>query len=80
MLDDTVCSSRKIRQLIASTSLQDMESLMELDTHADTTTTVLGKNCLIIQEFNQTVAMSFWDTSKGNIDCPTVRGVIAYDF
>ena len=50
---------------------------MELDTHANTT--VLGKNCLIIQDFNQTVAVSGWDTSTGTTNCLTAMRLDAYD-
>ena len=52
---------------------------MEFDTHADTM--VLSKNYLIIQDFNQTVAVSGWYTSKakGAIDCPTVTGVTSHN-
>ena len=69
--------SIKIGRVAASTSLQNMESWMELDTHADTT--VLGKSCLIIQDFNRTVSVSGWDASMGSTECPTVSGVVAYD-
>ena len=48
----------KIRRIIASTSLQNSESRMELDTHADTT--VIGRNCLLIQDFNKTVSVTGW--------------------
>jgi hypothetical protein len=69
--------SIKIGRVIASTSLQIKESTMELDTHADTT--VLGKSCLLIQDFDRTVSVSGWDATTGAKDCPTVTGVVAYD-
>ena len=69
--------SIKIGRIVASTSLQIKESTMELDTHADTT--VLGKSCLLIQDFDRTVSVSGWDTTTGARDCPTVTGVVAYD-
>ena len=69
--------SIKIGRIIASTSLQIKESTMELDTHADTT--VLGKSCLLIQDFNRKVSISGWDATTGAKDCPTVTGVVAYD-
>lgn len=69
--------SIKIGRIIASTSLQIKESTMELDTHADTT--VLGKSCLLIQDFDRTVSVSGWDATTGAKDCPTVTGVVAYD-
>jgi len=69
--------SIKIGRIISSTSLQIKESTMELDTHADTT--VLGKSCLLIQDFDRTVSVSGWDTTTGARDCPTVTGVVAYD-
>ena len=50
---------------------------MELDTHDDTT--VLGKSCLIIQDFNKTVSVLGWDASAGSTNCPTVSGVVPYN-
>ena len=50
---------------------------MELDTHANTS--VLGKHCLVVQDFNQPVDVLGWDSTLGNIECPTVTGVVAYD-
>lgn len=50
---------------------------MELDTHADTT--VLGRHCLVIQDFNRPVDVSGWDSALGTVECPTVTGVVAYD-
>ena len=68
--------SVKIGLIVALTSLQ-LESWMELDTHADTT--VLGKSCLVIHDFNKTVSVSGWDASVGSTECLTVSGVVAYD-
>ena len=50
---------------------------MELDTHADTT--VLGRDCLEVQDFNRPVNVSGWDSTLGTIECPTVTGLVAYD-
>ena len=50
---------------------------MELDTHANTS--VLGKHCLVVQDFNQPVNVLGWDSKLGTIKCPTVTGVVAYD-
>jgi hypothetical protein len=50
---------------------------MELDTHADTT--VLGKNCLLIQDFGKAVSVSGWNASAGSTECLIVSGVVAYD-
>jgi hypothetical protein len=50
---------------------------MELDTHADTT--VLGRSCLLIQDFNKNVSFLGWNASLGSTECPTVTGVVAYD-
>ena len=49
---------------------------MELDTHAGTT--VLGKNCLIIQDFGKAVSVLGWNASAGSTKCMTVSGVVAY--
>ena len=76
MLVATVWSI-KIGRIASSTSLQTSESRMELDTHADTT--VLGKNCLLIQDFGKSVSVSGWNASAGSTECPTVTGVVAYD-
>ena len=59
--------SIKIGKISASTSLQTIESRMELDTHADTT--VLGKSCLIIQDYNKAVSVLGWNASVGSTKC-----------
>ena len=69
--------SVKLGRIAASTTLQCEESWMELDTHADTT--VLGRGCLIIQDFNRVVSVSGWNAATGSTECPTVTGVVAYD-
>ena len=69
--------SVKIGRIADSTSLQNIELWMELDTHTDTT--VLGKSCLVIQDFNNTMAVLGWDASVGSTKCPTVSGVVAYN-
>ena len=45
--------------------------------HANTT--VLGRNCLLIQDFDKTVSVTGWDASAGATECRTVSGVVAYD-
>ena len=50
---------------------------MELDTHADTT--VLGRNCLLIHDFDKTVSVTGWNVSDGATKCRTVSGMVAYD-
>ncbi len=45
----------KLGRIDALTTLKNSESWMELDTHADTT--VLGKSCLLIQDFNKNVSV-----------------------
>ena len=50
---------------------------MELDTHANTT--VLGKNCLLIQDFGKAISVSGWYASAGSTECPIVSGVVVYD-
>ena len=69
--------SVNLGRITASTTLQCNESWMELDAHADTT--VLGKSCLLIQDFNKNVSVSGWNASVGSTKCPTVTGVVAYD-
>ena len=56
--------SVKLGRIAASTTLQNTESWMELDTHADTT--VLGKSCLLIQDFNKNVSVLGWNASFGS--------------
>ena len=72
-----VVRSIKIGRIVASTCLHNQESRMEFDTHADTT--VLGRHCLLIQDFNKTVSVTGWDASAGATECRTVSGVVAYD-
>ena len=45
--------------------------------HADRT--VLGRNCLLIQDFNKTVSLTGWNASAGATECWTVSGVVAYN-
>ena len=59
------------------TSLHNQEARMDLDMNANTT--VLGRHCLIIQDFNKTVSVTGWDASAGATECRTVYGVVAYD-
>ena len=68
MLVATV-QSIKIGPIAASTSLQTIESRMELDTHVDVDTTVLGKNFLIIQDYNKAVSVLGWNASVGSTKC-----------
>ena len=71
-------STYKIGQLVAlTTSSLGLESLMQLDTHADTT--VLGRHCLVVQDFNLPVGVPGWDSTLRTIECPTITGVVAYD-
>ena len=72
-----VVRSIKIGRIVASTSLHNQESRMELDTYANTT--VLGRHCLLILDFNKTVSVTGWDASAGATECRTVSGVVAYN-
>ena len=40
---------------------------------------MLGQNCLLIQDFDKTVAVTGWDSLAGATKCWTVSGVVAYD-
>jgi hypothetical protein len=50
---------------------------MELDTHTDTM--VLGRHCLVVQDFNRPVDVPGWDSTLETIKCLTVTGMVAYD-
>ena len=67
----------KLGRIAASTKIQNTESWMELDTHADTT--VLRKSCLLIQDFNKNVSVLGWNASVGSTEFSTVTGVVAYN-
>ena len=69
--------SIKIGQIIASTSLHCHESLMELDTHADNT--VIGRNCLIIHDFDKAMTVSGWNTLARTTEFWKISRVVAYD-
>ncbi len=69
--------SVKLGRISALTTLQNNESWMELDMHADTT--VLGNSCLLIQDFNKNVSVLGLNASAGSTKRPTVTGVVAYD-
>ena len=66
------------RRIVSAISPQiNNISTMEIDNHADTT--VLGRNCLPIQDYNRPVDVSGWDESQGSVECPTISGAVAYD-
>ena len=67
----------KVGRVQSATSLHINDYAMEIDNHADTT--VLGSNCLSIQNFGRSVDVAGWDASAGSIECPTIYGFIAYD-
>ena len=54
------------------------ESRTELDTHADTC--VVGKNCLIVNEYDRWVTVTGYDPKQGCVeDLKVVAAVLAYD-
>ena len=67
----------KIGRIVSATSPHTTASNMEIDNHADTT--VLGKNCLPVHDFERPVDVSGWDSSAGSVECPTISGAVAYD-
>ena len=50
---------------------------MECDSHADTS--VVGKECLIVHDFERPVKVSGYDPREGTKEYRTVTGVVAYD-
>ena len=75
----TKVSSRLAFQLSAAVrGLADGTSRTELDTHADTC--VVGKNCLIVHEYNRWVTVTGYDPKQGCVkDLKVVAAVLAYD-
>jgi hypothetical protein len=53
------------------------ETTLEFDSHADTC--VLGRNALIILDYNRSVSVVGYDESLGSKTYQTVSGVVAYD-
>jgi hypothetical protein len=53
------------------------ETTLELDSHADTC--VLGRDALVILDFNQPVSVVGYDESLGSKTYLTVSGAVAYD-
>ena len=64
-------------QIQAANSSFGGETRMECDSHADTS--VVGKNCLIIHDFERPVKVSGYDPKDGTKEYRTVTGVVAYD-
>jgi hypothetical protein len=62
---------------IAYTLESNYEATLELDSHADTC--VLGRDALIILDYNQPVSVVGYDESLGSKTYQTVSGVVAYD-
>ena len=75
----TKVSSRLAFQLSAAVrGLADGTSRTELDTHADTC--VVGRNCLIVHEYNRWVTVTGYDPKLGCVkDLKVVAAVLAYD-
>ena len=69
----------KIGRLDAAKSSQllDNGTTMEVDNHADTT--VLGKDALIVHDWDRPVNVSGYDPKTGSTECPTITGAVAYD-
>ncbi len=55
----------------------NLETTLELDSHADTC--VLGRDALIILDYNRPVSVVGYDESLGSKTYQTVGGVVAYD-
>jgi hypothetical protein len=55
----------------------NIETALELDSHADTC--VLGRDALIILDYNRPVSVVGYDESLGSKTYQTVSGVVAYD-
>ncbi len=53
------------------------ETTLELDLHADTC--VLGRDALILLDYNRPVIVKGYDPSRGTKTYATVSGVLAYD-
>ena len=64
-------------QIQAANSSFGGETRMECDSHADTS--VVGKNCLIVHDFERPVKVSGYDPKDGAKEYRTVTGVVAYD-
>ena len=76
----TKVSSRLAFQLSAAVrGLADISSRTELNTHADTC--VVGKNCLIVHEYNIWVTVTGYDPKQGCVKyLKLVATVLAYDY
>jgi hypothetical protein len=53
------------------------EMTLGLDSHTDTC--VLGRNAIIILDYNRPVSIMGYDQPLGKKTCQTVSGVVAYD-
>ena len=64
--------SRRVSLLSSNNS----EAQLELDSHADTT--ALGRDTLIIMDYNRPIMVQGFDPALGAIECKTVSGVVGY--
>ena len=62
---------------VTSVTYNCKESLLDLDSHADTC--VLGANALVIQDHGRPLNVLSYDQSLGDRTYKTVSGVIGYD-
>ena len=62
---------------VAKYSINSDKTRLELDSH--TGTTVVGKVCLMVHDFDRPVNVTGYDPEDGSKVCQTVKGVLAYD-
>ena len=65
-----------MRIKVANSSINRDETRLGLDCHADTT--VLGKCCIVIHDFDRPVNVTGYDPEDGSKFFRTVTGVLAY--
>ena len=66
-----------MRIKVANSSINSDKTRFEIDSHADTT--VLGKCCLVVHNFDRPVNVTGYDPEDGSKVCWTVTVVLAYD-
>jgi hypothetical protein len=72
----TIDQTRTLTDISSNLDNQLRETTLELDSHADTC--VLGRDALILLNFNRPVTVQGYDPAQGTAKYDVVSGVVSY--
>ena len=72
-----VATVHTMRIKVANSSIYSDKTRLEMDSHADTT--VLGKGCLVVYDFDRPVNVTEYDPEEGSKCFRNLTGVLDYD-